>query len=378
MALTAVIGLLLVGCGGSNNDDGGTAASAGQAPSADADFVAKKKQEVERLFKGTYQAPPASPKPVTGKKILIVSCGQSFSTCAEVTGGAERAAKALGWQTQIFDTKGDPTQAAAGIRQGIASKADGVYLYATDCPLVKQALREARRANLAVVAGESVDCDYGAPDQEKLFTGVVTYVEGSYDKFIAAAGEAQADYVIAKSEGKAKVLIITEDDLLGPKLQSDAQIRTFKECAGCTIHVVKHTFGDLGGAIQQKAEQWLVQYPDVDTVIVQFDAVLLAGVYQAVQSSGRKLMLIAGEGGPETMDFVRNGTVAAGIGVPLPSESFAAMDILNRHFHGQEQASSGIGVQIYDKDHNLSPPGQRFVPPIDFEEAYKKVWGVTG
>jgi hypothetical protein len=38
-------------------------------------------------------------------------------------------------------------------------------------------------------------------------------------------------------------------------------------------------------------------------------------------------------------------------------------------------AATGIGIQLVDRDHNLTPSGA--VPStVDFEAIYKKAWGV--
>ena len=77
------------------------------------------------------------------------------------------------------------------------------------------------------------------------------------------------------------------------------------------------------------------------------------------------------------MDIIREGGVGvqAGVGTPARWEGFAGIDALLRLFAGDPVAGSGIGLQVFDADHNLPAEG-RYVPPVDFESAYKKAWGV--
>ncbi|MBS1871499.1 MAG: substrate-binding domain-containing protein [Actinobacteria bacterium] len=367
VAAAASIAVALAGCGGGEDSGGGSGSTAAASPDA---------QVVQRLYRGTYEAPPPAPRPQPGKKLLLLSCGQSLPTCAQAMSGAQEAAKAMGWSTTIFDTKGDPNQASAGIRQALVSKVDGVFVYFTDCRLMKQALQEARDAKLPVVAAESLDCDFGGSGQP-LFAGTVRYVEGSYADWIAAYGKAQAQYVIAKTGGKAKMLDFMEDDLLGAAIQQRAQQAAFRACGGCGLYPVKYTIGDLSTGIQQKAQQALLQHPDADSLVVQYDAVLLAGVSSAAASAGRSLVVMAAEGDTATMDLVRSGKVTAGVGIPIEWEGYAGVDALNRLMHGEQPASSGIGIQVYDRDHN-TPASGPYRPPIDFRAAYRKAWGLGG
>jgi hypothetical protein len=53
------------------------------------------------------------------------------------------------------------------------------------------------------------------------------------------------------------------------------------------------------------------------------------------------------------------------------------VDDLNRLFSGQSAAQlpdTGIGLQLVDKTHNL-PSSGAYVPPVNFEADYLKVWG---
>lgn len=364
----ALAAVALAGCGGSGS--GGGSSSSNGAAAADA-------QVVQRLYRGTYEAPPPGPRPQPGKKLLLLSCGQSLPTCAQAMSGAQEAAKAMGWSTTIYDTKGDPNQASAGIRQALVSKVDGVFVYFTDCRLMKQALEEARAAKLPVVAAESLDCDYGSASGRPLFAATVRYVEGDYAQWIAAYGKAQAQYVIAKTGGKAKTLNFMEFDLLGAEIQQRAQQATFRTCGSCQMFPVKYTIGDLSTGIQQKAQQALLQHPDANSLMVQYDAVLLSGVSSAVASANRRLLVMAAEGDAATMDLVRAGKVTAGVGIPIEWEGYAGVDAINRLLHHEQPASSGIGIQVYDRDHN-TPPSGPYRPPVDFRAAYLKAWGLSG
>lgn len=363
-----LIALVASGCGGGGSDS--TSAGGG----AD---VKQAEEAVATLTKGTYGTPPKAPEPEAGKELLLISCGQSIPTCATAMAGAEEAAKAIGWSTQVFDSQADPSQAAAGIRQAIVSKVDGVFIYFTDCRFMSQALREAQDAEIPVVAAESLDCDYKSSSGKPLFAATVQYEEGSYAEWIDAYGEGQANYLIAETGGEAKTVMLVEEGLFGAEIQQAAISRTFEKCSGCETYEVQYTIGDLTTGLQQKTEQALLQHPDANSVVVDYDAVLLSGVSAGVKAANRPISVMAAEGNVATMDLVRNGEVAAGIGIPIEWEGYAGVDALNRVFQDDPVVTSGIGLQVYDKEHN-TPASGGYVPPIDFRAAYAKAWGLSG
>ena len=44
---------------------------------------------------------------------------------------------------------------------------------------------------------------------------------------------------------------------------------------------------------------------------------------------------------------------------------------------GEESGQSGVGVSVFDLDHDLPPEGEACRPSIDYEPVFKEVWGVS-
>ncbi len=365
----AVAAVMLGGCGGGKSSGGGE---------ANTDTGKQAEQYVAKYLtaKGTYGEPPtAAPKPEPGKKILLLSCGQSIPTCATAMKGAEEAAGSLGWSTQIFDTKAESSQAAAGIRQAIASQADGVFLYFIDCRYMKLPLLEAQQAGIPVVAAFSADCNYEGSGKP-LFAGRIEYEEGSWERWLTGFGKAQAEYLISATGGEAKTIVFVEEGLIGAEIQQEAILKSLEACSACAAYPVEYTLGDLSKGLQQKTEQALLQHPDANALVVDYDAVLLSGVAAGVKGAGRPITVMAAEGNPATIELLHEGQVAGGVGIALEWEGYAGIDELNRIFHGQPVVTSGIGLQIYTPEQN-APESGPYQSPVDFRAAYKKAWGVS-
>ncbi|HKQ95046.1 MAG TPA: substrate-binding domain-containing protein [Aestuariivirgaceae bacterium] len=376
IAAIAAVGFLavaLAACGG-----GGSSSSSGSKSGGSTDMK-KVNEELAVLFKGTYSQPPSSgPKPEAGKKIWMLSCGQSIITCAKVIEGASTAAKMIGWEPTVFDTKSNPDQAASAVRQAIAAGADGIFIMALDCDLFKQPLEEAKRAGLMVMAAESYDCSQNHANQPSLFDGEVTYPAGNYAHFIYEIGADQATWVISKLEGEGEVINFGDEEIAAVKRYQEGFEHGMEACGGCTVHEVPFKFADIGTNIQQKTEQALLKYPNAEALQVPTEAAITGGVLTAMQSAGRTEMFLTGYEGlsAATMDEVREGEGRkSGIGVALEWEGFAGVDGLNRLFHGEKPVSSGIGAQLFDGENNAGTSGPWQVP-IEFRPVYEKSWGL--
>jgi ribose transport system substrate-binding protein len=385
--IAGTVALLAVAACGSNSS-GGAAPAGSTAPttagsSSAAPGLAQAQAAVAKYESnaGTFHLPQFSKPltPPTGKHITIISCGQTSSSCARATEGAISASKALGWSYTVFDTKGDYSTAATGIRQAIAAKSDGIFIYFIDCSYMKQPLEEAKAAGIPVVQAEGADCNITDSSAPSLFTWSVTYSNGPLLTWVKSFSAAQTSYAIAAAQGKANVIMFADNAAVLTKVQLAAFKQQMVTCSECTYKIVTMSFTQMANGVSQLAADALNADPKANTVIVAYDAILQAGVSQAVQQAERTgrshLTLIAGEGQTPTMALVRQGVVASGSGLDNEWEAWSAIDALVRIMNNQKPVTSGIGNQIYDKTHNLPASGP-YKAPLNFEAAYEKGWGL--
>lgn len=368
-----------IGCGsGSDAGAGKTTAGGG---GAGAPGLAEAKAKVDRWLRGTSVEPvtDGAPAIAPGKNIWVISCGQSLSSCARGTKGAVEGARAVSWKTQVFDTKGDLSSAGNGIRQAIAAKADGIYVYFIDCSYMRKPLEEAKAAGIPVVQSEGVDCDQSDPGAPRLFTWTTEYVEGPMMTWIRDFGRAMTSYLIVAGEGKGNILYLADNAAISTRAVVAGFEQEIATCGDCKSKIVEYSFDEIGRGLSQRVQDELLRDQSITEVGVAYDALLNGGVSEGVQQAartGRELTLTAGEGQQATMDLVRDGVVAAGVGLDNEWEGWSGIDSLNRLFAGRRPVSSGIGIQLYDKDHN-TPASGPYVSTIDFRSAYKKAWGVN-
>lgn len=352
-----------------------TASVAGQQESA----------TLKALYKGTLKSPSTASRPaVKGKKIVIISAGQSSISSSVPVNAAAAAAKAIGWQVSIYDEQLNPANAPGLMRQAISSGANGIVLDATDCPTVKGPLQEAKAKGITVVGIYSFDCNdpaFGAGGKP-LFSGNINYgvaTGRAIDKFTESYGAAQADAMIAATGGKAQVIYFNDPEFVVLKYTGEGFLNEIAKCSGCkVVDKVQFTGTELGSVLQQKAATALLQHPEANAVKSPYTAATILGIAPAVTQSGRvgQIYVMGGEGFQPELDLMRahQGVNAAMI-APSDWTGFAAIDTMNSLFRHQQPAYSGLGWQLVDAQHNLPASGP-FTSDINYKAIYETAWGV--
>lgn len=372
----------------------GDGASTGDSTAAE--LSAQTQEAIEDAYKGSVGKPPASsPKPQPGKNIWLITLSPSLGEPNELVA----AAKLMGWRVTVFDGKFTPDLVVSGMRQAVADKADGVVVAYADCATIKAGLQDVKKAGIPVVNIESSDCDLqigtdgvlGKSGQPGLFDSEVGYHNPDNPDSALTFAEAwkifatyQALGLIEGRKGQAKIIALSETDIRLNFVGLRSLKATLKEhCPGCEIvDTVEFVGGDLGPKLQEKVAQALVQHPEANAVYGMYDAPTQDAA-TAVLGSGRKddVFVMGGEGTAPIVDLVHEGrAVSAGVGFSVAWEYWAALDAINRLIHRETPPGaafpSGVGLQLFTKDRNLPPKGQRFSPAVDYEAAYRKAWGV--
>jgi ribose transport system substrate-binding protein len=384
-ARRAVLGLImllaLVGagaCSSSTNTSGttGTSAATGGGGSADA------AKALAAAYAGQLGQPPTTPtKPKAGVNLWVVSCGESVPSCSTVTAAAMEAGQAVGWTVNKCDGKLNPGDWGACIRQAISAKANVIIPMGIDCPAVQAPVAEANAAGIKVVGGGGADCT-AAGGQKGFASERLQLANTSIEQYWNLNGKLQADYLIGKTNGAAKVLLLTfTDPLWGPWI-ADGFKKELATCSGCSIvnqlDIANNDFNANTAA--SKFSTALLQNPTANAISVPVGGWMLAGISQAIMSSGRfpdKLTVVTGFGDASSMDLVRNkqGQNAV-VGYATPWGAYGSVDTAIRLLNGEAPQVQGDGMLMIDIDHNLPVAGKDYEGNVDYKAAYKKLWGI--
>jgi ribose transport system substrate-binding protein len=378
-SLAAVAALSLAAACSTSSSGGTTEPSTGSSN-------ASENPELAAVYKGTLTPPDDTAREgVKGKKLVIISSGQSSISSSIPVNAAEEAAKKLGWSVSVYDAQLNPANDATLMSQAIASGADGIILDAIDCQFVKSQMEQAKAKGILTVPIYAYDCDdpYAGKGGEPLFAGIINYGPEANENLGAFAeeyGYAQGKAVIAATNGKAKVVFFNDPTVTVLHYTGAGFLRAIKECAACEVVAdIKFNGLDLGPQLQQRAASVLLQHPEANAVKSPYTAATLLSIAPAVSQSGRasSLYVMGGEGFQPELDLLRNHNGVNAVMIsPSDWTGWAAVDTMNSLFRGEKPAFSGLGWQLVDGMHNLPASGP-WVSPIDFKAAYEKVWGVS-
>lgn len=375
VAVGCVVLFAVAACGGQDEE-------AAQAAGAGAANVAEAERRLEAYREGQFESPPTTaPTPQPGKNVWIVTYGLASTPAANFDRGAREAAEVMGWKTHSCDGKFSPDQWQQCYRQAIAAGADGLAIYVNDCASTQAALREARKAGVALVSAEAADCDDQKEGAEPLFDAQLEFAQGSYRDWLAALLKPSAAYLVSKLGDDARVLLVHEAGNFAVGIMSEAFREELRElCPACEIvDTVEYTGDQLGAPLQAKLGQALLKNPDANAIVTPYDDPALKGAVQAVRESGRsdEILLTAGVGIKPALDLLREGDIDGEYVQDIAWEGWGVMDTLNRLFNGEKPKPSGQGIGWVDAE-NVPPAGEGYQPPIDYEAIYRKALAGRG
>jgi ribose transport system substrate-binding protein len=361
----------------------GASASAVATTKADPATLAATRATKE-AFAGTTSAVDPTPRAgVRGKHIVVISAGQASLTAQVGVNAAVDAAKAIGWQVDVYDGQLDPAKYGPLVRQAIAADADGIILGAIDCQAVTAPLQEAKAAKIPVVGAGSFDCNdpHGGGRKRGLFSASINFepLTTSTAEFARGYGADQANYVIAASDNRARILVVNDPEFTTLYYTNDGFRTKIEQSHGSRIvSTLDVTLADfLSGRLVGKIQAELLRHPEITWIKSPFTYATTLGIVPALGANSDRIDVMGGEGLEPELDLVRERRITAVNVFPSAWFGWAAVDTLNSVFRKEAPAASGIGWMLADATHNLPASGPAKLP-VDFEVQYEKVWGTTG
>lgn len=351
----------------------GVALITAQVPAAMADGVADAKAAGEKeMVKPTFSAPGEAfdISKLKGKHIYIITSLMAVPFVATIAHGVEDAAKQVGITTTLVDGKGQVTEWNRALAQAVSQKADGIVTVGASPELMKGPMGEALKAKIPVV--DAVTADKTAA----LVPGTFSHVSISFYH----SGQLQADYAIAKTGGKANVLILGDNEFPGEVSRVEGMQKEFSTlCPACKVTVQDTQVANLGVKLGQMTQTLLRRDPSINMVLPTYDAQAIY-VVPAIKEANFKnpVEVIGSDAVPGNLDWIRQGNVQiADVGEPEVWLGWAALDEVSRGMLGMKAVDENIPLRLFTKD-NLTGVSndENDLFGGDFVAQYKKLWGV--
>src|SRR5436853_395791 len=273
LALGLIACIALVACG-SSSDSGSTSSESGGGETSGGESTGGETSEtgsegggsaileeaegqLEEAYAGRFTEPPKKPNPAAkGKVVWYISPGQASPNAALAYVGLKSAAAELGWTLKLYDAKLDPANFSTGIKQAVASGADGLITLALDCSQTKSALEEAKEQGVFTVTMLGFDCDESDPGEEPLYSAPISLGD-RYKNWVEAYedwGRDTAAWIIAKTNAEAKLLNFTNDEYLIISNTVKALSEEMEKCETCEVTDVPWTLSEVGTKVTNKVK----------------------------------------------------------------------------------------------------------------------------
>lgn len=374
---TALVGLLALaavasGFGGESSKKG--AGVMPQRAKASAGAIDNFNAKVNRDFaaktaKQTFRSPSTGPKAVAGKSIVIVPCAMAAEGCARPARWALEAAKRIGWDAQIIDPAGDPSKMSDAVRRAIQLGADGLVLEAIDAKVILAALKEARKANIAVTC---FFCAAAPGIYDHVIPAPASFVTDGYTL-------GQAAYKLSGGDVRAVMMIDREFELLGFRLRGTEKFVSDCKAAGGKCDILDRQnflITQLATRVPQLAASLARKNSTFNILWADYDAGLnfmIQGLQQAGLLRGSRFA-VSFDANVANLDRIRtNKFQKATIGLPMRWIGYAQIDDLNRIFAGGRAVDSGVHSKLLVKQN--VPRAGAWDGDRDVRLAYRKIWG---
>lgn len=313
--------------------------------------------------------PTSGPTAATNKTMVAITCSAAIEGCRAASDAHIEAAAALGWETTLIDGGGSPQGWNDAMESAIALKPDVIALGAILPEAIQGTLQTAKDAGILTLCTQ---CGGSGTSQELLDASTGDDVNETIGTYLAS-------YIIAKSDGKANVLMWFYPEFGISKVRFDAAKAVFDECAGCTVDTFEVKISEWGTTLPGRIQSLIQQNPNIDWMYSPADETAIDAM-NAVEAAGASgsISVVGGNGNIQALETISASTVyIATAGVSYAASSWAGVDNINRLLNGEPLVDSSSAVRLFDNTNvGEIADGEYYSGDVDFRAIYSDLWGI--
>ncbi|MFI0773451.1 substrate-binding domain-containing protein [Streptomyces sp. NPDC021212] len=371
-ALTAAVLLAagaLAGCERGSSAGGGEATAGPRGCPA---VLARAKAAVARAERTDvpWNGPTRGPRAVPGKTIVYVAQTMTNPGVAGTAQGVRQAAKVIGWRVRVIDGGGTPAGIQAALSEAVTLKPSGIVIGGFDPHSTARQVAQAEAAHIPLVGWHAV-ARPGPSTKPRLFTNVTTKVEDT--------ARISADWVIARSNGRAGVVIFTDASIPFARNKSELIRKELASCRDVRLLAYENIpIPDTGSRTPQEVSSLLSRFPHDWNFSVAINDLYFADAAPALRAGGRQgsgppFNIGAGDGDPSAFQRINHRQYqAATVPEPLTQQGWQMIDEFNRAFSGRGPSGYKAPVHVATAANSA---GATSWNPRGYRAAYRKIWG---
>ena len=372
-ATAAAVTLLLAattvaGCDSGSTTDASTVGA--RKPGCPA-VLAEAKQAVKEAenINAPWGGPTTGPKAVPGRTIAYVAQTMTNPGVSGVAKGVQEAAKVIGWDVRTIDGQGTPAGIREAFDEALALKPSGIVIGGFDPKSVTRQVQQANAAGIPLI-GWHATATPGPSARPKLFSNVTTRVED--------VARISADWIIARSGGRAGVVLFTDASIPFAKRKSDLIKKQLATCPEVELlsyedipipQAGSRTVDRVAALRSRFGDRWSYSAAIND---LYFDHAAPALRAAGHQGGGPPYNIGAGDGDPSAFERINGRQFqSATVPEPLSEQGWQIVDEFNRAFAGEPASAYVAPVHITTA---ANSGGALSWDSEGYRQAYRKIW----
>ncbi|WP_460062102.1 substrate-binding domain-containing protein [Streptomyces sp. YKOK-I1] len=317
-----------------------------------------------------WGGPTTGPRAVPRKTLVYVAQTMTNPGVAGVAKGVRDAARVIGWNVRVIDGGGTPAGLQSAMSEAVALKPSGIVIGGFDPNSTSGQVARANRAGIPLVGWHALAAP-GPSRRPELFTNVTTRVE--------EVAEISARWVIAHSQGRAGVVLITDASIPFARNKSELIRKELATCPGVRLLAYPNIpIPDAGSRTPREISSLLARFGARWTHSVAINDLYFADAAPAFRAAGKKgsgppYNIGAGDGDPSAFQRINSRQYqAATVPEPLSLQGWQIVDEFNRAFSGTPASGYTAPVHIATADNSA---GTTSWDPTGYRQAYRTIWG---
>ncbi|MEU9124972.1 substrate-binding domain-containing protein [Streptomyces sp. NPDC048506] len=373
-AVATAAALLVMAAAGCDSGTGtGTTASHRSSPQSGcpaalsrAEQAIKKAEEVNAPWKG----PTTGPEAVHGKTVVYIAQTLTNPGVAGVAQGVQEAAKIVGWHARTLNGQGTPDGLRAAFKQALGLKPDGIVISGFDPAVVAEGVKRANKAGIPLIGWHATAAP-GPSKAPQLFSNITSRVED--------VAKISADWIIARSHGRAGVVLFSDTSIPFAKRKSDLIKKELATCSGTELlsytnipipQANRRSIGEVRSLLSRFGRKWTYSAAINDLYFRHAAPALRAA---GKDGAGAPFNIGAGDGDPSAFQRVNGEEFqAATVPEPLSEQGWQIIDEFNRAFAGVPDSGYVAPVHITTA---ANSGGALSWDSEGYRQAYRKIWG---
>ncbi|MFF4621190.1 substrate-binding domain-containing protein [Nonomuraea jabiensis] len=316
-----------------------------------------------------WGGPTSGPRAVPGKSIVFVASTMTNPGVAGTADAVRAAARSVRWSFRVIDGQGTPAGIRVALGEAVALRPSGIVIGGFDPESVAQQVKQANAAGIQLVGWHATKSP-GPSANPRLFTNVTSRVED--------VARISAYWIIARSNGRAGVVIFTDSSIPFAENKSRLIQQTLATCPGVRLLSYDNIpLPDAGTRTPQEVSSLLSRFRDRWTYSVAINDVYFADAAPALRAAvrpgeGPPYSIGAGDGDPSAFQRIRARQFQhATVPEPLNAQGSQIIDELNRAFAGHPPSGYVTPVHLTT---TANVDGATSWDPRGYREAYLRIW----